>query len=491
MTFQRKLLLGFSLTAIPVLLIAAEAIRINLLERAALETLGENMARNRTYGELEDIMSKQTDAVWRYLTGMSPEGRKEYQVTGQVINYWQQRWQSELRPDERGLADTVRALQNAIDRVVGQVFTLYDSGQRVAAYQLATRDLRNGLMPILADVNRDVYRRQRESSVRGAYAELAAIVAGERRTLIAMLVLALGTGVVASWLIARGLTRPIRALNDAMVAVGAGNLTSPIDVTLSDEVGTLARAFAQMTEKLRLSRAELDAKQAQLVQSERLALIGEMAAAVAHGLRNPLASLRAAAQLGLHRAAVPDAREHFQTIIDEVDRLDRRVGHLLSFSRPAPFHPLRENVATLVDDLLPAVAGPMREHGITLDMEVAATLPPIRVDPMQIEQALLEIIANAIDAMPGPEGGRLRIAARSDDSGITVEISDTGRGIPESVLPSVCEPFFTTRPEGTGLGLAIAKRYVEQNGGRLAIASRHGEGGGTTARVWLPAETAA
>jgi signal transduction histidine kinase len=107
---------------------------------------------------------------------------------------------------------------------------------------------------------------------------------------------------------------------------------------------------------------------------------------------------------------------------------------------------------------------------------------------MQIEQALQEIVTNAVDAIPN--GGRLRIAASLAEDGtggpdqVSIEITDSGNGIPPQVLPSVCEPFFTTRREGTGLGLAIAKRYVEQNQGRLDITSRPGE---TTVRVRLPA----
>jgi len=120
----------------------------------------------------------------------------------------------------------------------------------------------------------------------------------------------------------------------------------------------------------------------------------------------------------------------------------------------------------------------------------------VHVDPMQLEQAILEIVSNALDAMPS--GGRLRIAAfladgadahAPDRRDVVIEVSDTGGGIPAEVLPSVCEPFFTTRQEGTGLGLAIAKRYVEQNGGRLEIASRPGDG--TTVRLRLPTERAA
>jgi signal transduction histidine kinase len=129
----------------------------------------------------------------------------------------------------------------------------------------------------------------------------------------------------------------------------------------------------------------------------------------------------------------------------------------------------------------------MREQQVALQVEVPATLPDVRVDPMQVEQAIVEVVSNALDAMPA--GGELRITARTaadvGTNGVTIEITDTGRGIPESALASVCEPFFTTRQEGTGLGLAIAKRYIEQNGGRLEISSRAGEG--TSVRIWLPA----
>jgi signal transduction histidine kinase len=473
MTFQRKLLLGFSLMAVPALLIAAEAIRTNGLERKALNALGDNMARNRAYGELEAAMSDQTEVVWRYLTGMDATGRQEFEKTGEVIDYWHARWIAELPPDEMGLADTVHLIRNQIQAVAQRVFAEYDAGHHLAAYQMAQRDLRDVVVPALSDINREVYRRTRESSVRGAYAQLADIIGSERWALLGILILSLGTGLVASWLIAGSLSRPIRELSQAMTVVGKGDLTHPIAVNSNDEIGGLAAAFSSMTSTLRQT-------QTQLVHSERLASIGEMSAAVAHGLRNPLASLRAAAQLG-SRHAEGASREHFDVIIEEVDRLDRRVSHLLSFSRPAPFHPSEESVATLIDDLQPTFAELLKEHHVTLAVDASPSLRPVRVDPMQLEQALLEIISNALDAMP--DGGRLSIAATTAQNGVEIEITDTGGGIPANILASVCEPFFTTRPEGTGLGLAIAKRYVEQNGGRLAIAS---ENGGTTVRVWLP-----
>jgi signal transduction histidine kinase len=490
-TFQRKLLLGFSLMVLPALLVGAEAIRSNALERRALQALGESMARTRTYAELETAMFDQSEVIWRYLSGLDPTARREFQLTGEVVDYWQQRWRAELKPDEMQLANGVAEIQRQIKLVADSVFTLYDAGQREPAYRMAQRELKDRLLPALTQTNREIYRRARESSVRGAYTRVQEILAAEGRGLVVIIVLALGVGLLVSWIIARGLSRPIQELTGAMAVVGTGQLDHPIVPRSRDEIGDLARAFARMTENLRQSQSDMLRLNAQLVQSEKLASIGEMSAAVAHGLRNPLASLRAAAQLVRRHPESPASREHLDAIIEEVDRLDRRISHLLSFSRPAPFYPMRERIGRLVESLLPGFAEALRDRGIELRLDLDAELPEVIVDPMQLEQAVVEVVSNAMDAMP--QGGTLRISASAEDgpagAGVAVAVADTGGGIPEQVLASVCEPFFTTRPEGTGLGLAIAKRYIEQNGGRLEISSRLGVG--TTVRLWLPAAAAA
>jgi signal transduction histidine kinase len=430
---------------------------------------------------------------------MDSTAKHEFSLGGQVVDYWQERWAAELRPDEMALAESVRELQKQIQTAATSIFHLYDSGRKQAAYAMAQQELKGRLQPALTQLNRDIYRRARESSVRGAYTRLEEILTAQERLLLLIVVLTLAGGLLGSWLISRSLARPVSELTAAMAVVGSGRLDHPITTSSRDEIGDLARAFAGMTDKLRQSRAdmvrlnsELEAKisqleraQAQLVQSEKLASIGEMAAAVAHGLRNPLASLRAAAQVVRRHPASPASGEHLDAIIEEVDRLDRRISHLLSFSRPAPFHPMTESVPRLVEGLLPAFAELLRERGVELQLELPSALPEVRVDPMQLEQALVEIVSNALDAMP--EGGRLRISAASNGKNtggeVAIDIGDTGPGIPENILSSVCEPFFTTRADGTGLGLAIAKRYVEQNGGHLEIVSRPGA---TTVRIKLP-----
>src|ERR671916_94081 len=289
---------------LPALLVGAEAIRSNRLERRALEALGESMARTRTYAELETAMFDQTEVIWRYLSGMDPTAKREFHLAGDVVDYWQERWAAELRPEEMSLAAGVRDLQREIRTTGDRILACYDSGQRQAAYALAQQELKGRLQPALTQLNREIYRRARESSVRGAYTRLEEILSTQERILVLSVLLTLGGGLLCSWVISRSLARPLRELTRAMSVVGAGQLDHPIASKSRDEFGDLARAFAGMTDNLRQSRARL-------IQSEKLASIGEMSAAVAHGLRNPLASLRAAAQLALHQMrGTPAGGEH-------------------------------------------------------------------------------------------------------------------------------------------------------------------------------------
>src|SRR3954468_13297969 len=146
---------------LPALLVGVEAIRSNLLERRALQALGQSMARTRTYAELETAMFDQSDIVWRYLTGMDPTARDEFRLAGQVVDYWQQRWAAELRPEEMAMAEGVQAIQRQIQTATDSVFRLFDSGQRQAAFATAQRELKGRLLPALTQLNREVYRRGR------------------------------------------------------------------------------------------------------------------------------------------------------------------------------------------------------------------------------------------------------------------------------------------------------------------------------------------
>jgi signal transduction histidine kinase len=479
MNFRQKLLLGVSGMVLPALLVGAEAIRSNALERHALEALGTSLGRNRTYAELETAMFNQSEVLWQHLTGMDQTARKEFGLSNQVVRYWYDRWKSELEPGDSAVARAVLEIQDQYVALGDSVFRLTDENKPKQAYQLAARGLKERLQPALTALNRQVYRRTRETSVQAAFARVNEIVNAERRTLVIILVGTLVFGLLAAWAMARSLVRPLTELREAMSVVGSGAPGRPIDTGRQDEIGDLARTFSTMV-------AQLEQAQQQLVQAERLASIGEMSAAVAHGLRNPLASLSASAQLVKKHPESPSAKEQLQAIIDEVARLDRRITHLLTFSRPAPFQPMTERIAPLVQGVLPTFAARATQQRVEIVTDLPADLPDLQLDPMKLEQTFVELISNAFDAMP--HGGRVTIAARAsrqgDRPGIEIAIRDTGKGIPDVTLQQVGQPFFTTRQEGTGLGVATAKRFVQQHGGTLVLTSEVGVG--TTATLWIP-----
>ena len=247
MTFQRKLLLGVSLMVLPALLIGVQAIRGNALERRAIEALGERLGRSRTYAELETAMFSQTEVVWRYLTGLDPGARKEYQLAGEVVRYWFDRWKSELGPDEASLAEPVWALQQQFEAVSDSVFALVDRGERPRAYRAAQLEIRSRLQPALTALNRQVYRRTRESSVSGAFTRVTEIVRTEQRSLIAIFLVSVIAGLVSAWLLARSLARPIRELQAAMAIVAEGDLEHPVEARSRDEIGDLTHIFNNLS----------------------------------------------------------------------------------------------------------------------------------------------------------------------------------------------------------------------------------------------------
>jgi len=462
---------------LPVLVVTGEAIRTNVQERAAVEALGEGMARTRTFSELEGAMLAKVEVLWRALSGFDANARKEYRAAGEAVEYWETRWRSELQPSEAGLATRFDVVQVALDRVADSLFSLVERGERDAAWRLSQQELRGTVIPALTTSSRDIYGQLRRTSVRAAFDRLEEILVAERRTLLLVLAAALVLGTLIALRIARGIARPVADLQGAMAQVGAGQLDARIPDGGPDELGQLANAFRRM-------RDDLQTAQARLVQAEKLAGIGQMSAAVAHGLRNPLAGLRASAQLALRQTPGSDAfRETLTGIIDEADRLDRRVTHLLDFSRPAPYAPMATTPSALLEAVLPAFTDVFNEQRITLDVALPTSLPLMRVDPAQLEQVLVELFANALYAMAN--GGTLAVHGSAEGDTLELVVRDTGIGIPPQTLPQVTDPFFTTRTEGTGLGLAVVRRFVEQNEGTMLIESVPGTG--TTVRMRFPA----
>jgi len=224
-------------------------------------------------------------------------------------------------------------------------------------------------------------------------------------------------------------------------------------------------------------QSEIAQLRKQVLRSQRLATVGQLAAGVAHEVRNPLSSLKGFATYFKERYRnVPEDQQIADLMIQETDRMNRVVRQLLEFSHPVSIRKSEISVPELVQDAIRLVARKAEESGLTIHSRIADDLPALSADPDKLRQVLLNLFINSIDAME--PGDQLSVVAedRGAPGGIKIRISDTGRGIDETHLPHIFDPYFTTKSAGTGLGLAIAHNIMEAHGGQIRIKSRVGEG---------------
>jgi signal transduction histidine kinase len=483
MSFKTKLLLAFLVMVVPLAVIGAQAWRNVQQETVALRTLEESLSRARIFAEAESVIYRKLRKIRDYLSGWDGNAKRDFEQLDARVQGKLEDWKrATVDPEDRRLARALEELDAEIGAIGRRAFALYEDRRQDQAHRLIREELNGRLLPALDATIRTIYTSSRTHNIQRAFRNVQAT---ERSTTMILIVIVLASalfGVAFSVLVARSLARPVRELQTMIDLVGAGDFARAraVPVRSRDELGELARTFAAMAERLQRAQREL-------VQSEKLASIGQMSAAVAHGLRNPLASIRAATQLSHHQLPPGSPqREHLQAVIAEVDRLERRISHLLDFTKPVAFAPAAEPVRDLVDRALSVFPERLVRQGVDLRVDVDRALPAAWVDGPQIEQALLEVIGNGLDAMP--KGGTLTVSAAAASTNgipaITVSIQDSGEGIPEAALARVAEPFFTTKADGTGLGLAIARRFVEQNRGVLTFASRENQG--TLVTITLP-----
>jgi two-component system, NtrC family, sensor histidine kinase HydH len=252
----------------------------------------------------------------------------------------------------------------------------------------------------------------------------------------------------------------------------------------------------QAAKKIEEQQADLLKMQSELLASQRMAAVGEMAAAVAHGIGNPLSSIRAAAQVAMLDCDSQNedqpgnrAKESLRSIIQQVDRVQKRMQGLLNFAKPLVPHPVPVEINALVRDVVETLRPRFEEASVTSHLDLDSSLPKSTLDANHIEQAFMGLITNAVEATP--KGGRVIIRTKVYDNGgnngnVIVSIEDTGDGIPIENREQVFEPFFTTKPQGTGIGLALAKKFVERNGGTISIAEA--SNGGTRIDVKFPSQ---
>ena len=264
-----------------------------------------------------------------------------------------------------------------------------------------------------------------------------------------------------------------RDLRQARIIVLLGALSGALLLYLS-----LFWMVRQAARKIQEQQGNLVQMQAELIASQRLAAIGEMAAAVAHGIGNPLSAIRALAQVAVLESesaagsGMQNVKTRLQNIVGQVDRVQKRMQGLLNLAKPVEPFPVMVDVNKLLRDIVDGLRPQFDQAGVVAQVKLDAALPRVELDPTQLEQVFTGLIDNAVEASsPGGEVTISTQAADANGSGkqLRVCIEDNGAGIPAENRERVFEPFFTTKPQGTGLGLALAKKFVERNRGTIKI----------------------
>ena len=247
----------------------------------------------------------------------------------------------------------------------------------------------------------------------------------------------------------------------------------------------LAIENAQLFEREQRTIEELREAQKAVLQAEKLATIGQMAAGIAHELNTPLTYIMGNLELLNAQGLNDRQKEMLASVARGAERIKRLAQGMLAFSRPGQEVPAPVNVNEVIERSLELCHYQILKAGVQLEKDLGLDLPTVSGVSNQLEMALINLVVNAIQAMG--KGGRLRVASSAANGGVEVVVSDTGPGIPESIQATIYEPFFTTKPEGqgTGLGLSTVLMVVERHNGRIDFTT--GPGAGTTFRIHLPA----
>ncbi|MBI4848478.1 MAG: HAMP domain-containing protein [Nitrospirae bacterium] len=293
--------------------------------------------------------------------------------------------------------------------------------------------------------------------------------------------------------------RPVRKMIRTIRKIENGDLSARMEENKKDEFGLMAKSFNSMVESLESANKEIEQFHMEQIQrAARLASLGEIISGIAHEIKNPLTGISCAVQLiQSEMKADDDKKEITAEILLQIKRLDRIVKDLLNYAKPKPPQFLPNRIEGILEKALFFVYPEAKGHDISIDPRIDNDLPEVMMDPDQMQQVFLNLMINAIQAMPS--GGRLAISISIADSQtvgekikgqilsnkiMLIRFQDTGEGIEQEHLENIFDPFYTRKTKGTGLGLSISQRIVHEHGGEITVESTPGKG--TVFTISLP-----
>jgi signal transduction histidine kinase len=448
------------------------------MERLVTRIIDNDIAASQASEALELALVNQKGYVTYFFLDGNPEWLTKLEHYREVF----QERLNEVRAhavlyEELELIEQIEAEYRKYIDLKDQVIRLYQSGDREQGRQIhqETRALFFNILN-LCEQHRQLHR----ELIAKAREENQAKARGLRLLALMAALVALAFGLLLTMVLGEKVFGPLQRLAQEVGWTGAGEAAG-------NEVLAIKRGFEGLKENFDQTQAELEKSREHLLQAEKLALVGKLAAGMAHSIRNPFTSVKMRLfSLGRSLHLAEDQREDFEVISEEIRHIDNIVRNFLEFSRPPKLIMQPISPSTVVDSVIQLLTHRLKAYEVSVRVERREVLPPIAADPEQLKEVLVNLIENACEAMS--RGGVIRISEEAAPNEkppyLVLRLKDDGSGIEPDALDKIFMPFFTTKADGTGLGLSIAARIIAEHGGR--IEAHCPPEGGTVFEIRLP-----
>ena len=434
-------------------------------------TADKDLAALTAAHELENALLNQKGYATYYYLSQDASWLDKLDESRRAFSVWLDRIRKDVSaPEMVALLDAIGAAFQRYAAAKDGVIELYRRGELEAAQNQhwSVRDDFDGLRE-LCDRFKEFYRERMRHTGR-IYVERTDMVMG---VAVVGVVINATLGFFLAYVLVGQILDPIRRLARSRGGVDEAE-------KVSDEVRAIGQKFRDLEKDVDQAHLDLEQSRDHLMQSEKLAMAGKLAAGVAHTIRNPLTSVKMrlfSLERGLKLS--PSQQEDFEVIAEEIGHIDTIVRNFLEFARPPKMTAQPVSLSAVVDTTLTLLKHRLESYNVAVTLERGRPLPEISADPDQLKEALVNLVLNACEAMG--EGGEITIR---EELGVlephgrilAVRVTDTGPGISEALIERVFQPFFTTKGEGSGLGLPIVKRIVEEHGGWITVQSPEGRG---------------
>lgn len=421
---------------------------------------------------LETALANQKGFVTYYVVDGDPDWLRQLGEYRQI--FVQQLDQVRLLVQTQGEREALDAISSEYSEYVhikDQVIQHYISGDRTSGLLKIHKEVRDRFFSLLnqcEQFNTLTLARMTDRRI-ASHAEAKEL----RRVAVSVIFVVLLLGLALAFVMVHQILRPLRLL--ASEATPEGKVDGS-----GNEVKALTESVRGLMQDADQTQVALARSRETLLQAEKMALVGRLAAGMAHSIRNPLTSVKMRLfSLGRARSLSQHQEEDIAVISDEIRHIDTLVENFLEFSRPPKLKMQPIDPSLLVQRTLQLLRHRIRSFGVTVHTERGTALPQIQGDMEQLTEVLVNLLVNACEAMKGDGSILIREKGTTDSQGaqwVSLEVSDTGPGISETLVPKVFDPFFTTKEDGTGLGLSIARRIVAEHGGTLEARSQDGHG---------------